>query len=191
MKVFIILVITVFLVGLHASSIAKFPKKFEDEDNTDIEELLSLIEEVMSDEDRNEATMEQGEGDISLIDDALYEAQTFKITDDTLDFLQHYKDVMGCSGNTCRMCYKSACVSITYMASSKQFRVSVSYSGFTIFSRTFAAKDFRYCKTKRFRFMRVTACVEIRNLRISNGRACMDLKVSLSRFSKTFYNLCM
>ncbi|KAL3865523.1 hypothetical protein ACJMK2_042906 [Sinanodonta woodiana] len=191
MKLFIITVAAFLLVGLDAYSIINFPKKFEDDDNADIEQLMDFIDDFMSRVDINELLQENGEGDTSSTMDVLGEAQTIEIIDDTHNVLQNYKDVMGCSGNTCRMCYKSACVSITYKDSSKQFRVSVRYMGITVFSRNFAARNMRYCRTLRLKFMRVTACAEIRNLRISNGRACLDLKLSVSRFSKTFYNLCM
>ncbi|KAK3585837.1 hypothetical protein CHS0354_038362 [Potamilus streckersoni] len=179
MKGFIILAVTVFLVGVQTSSVSTVRKELEDVDESkDVSisvELQWLLEEL----------------DGTSVSGALDEVQNIKSIVDVLHFLQNYKDVMGCSGNTCEWCKWSACFKISYLPDSNEFQFCATYRGNNIFCQTVPARDFKYCKKVKVSFLKVEICLQVMNVNISGGKACMDVKVSVAGVSQTFNNICL
>ncbi|KAK3585836.1 hypothetical protein CHS0354_038362 [Potamilus streckersoni] len=175
MKGFIILAVTVFLVGVQTSSVSTVRKELEDVDESKDVELQWLLEEL----------------DGTSVSGALDEVQNIKSIVDVLHFLQNYKDVMGCSGNTCEWCKWSACFKISYLPDSNEFQFCATYRGNNIFCQTVPARDFKYCKKVKVSFLKVEICLQVMNVNISGGKACMDVKVSVAGVSQTFNNICL
>ncbi|KAL3832742.1 hypothetical protein ACJMK2_024357 [Sinanodonta woodiana] len=174
MKGIIILAITSFLVGVQASSIYKVQKEL-DVDKFQRVESPWILEEL----------------DSTSANGALAEMQNMKTIVDVLHFLQNYKDVTRCSGNSCKWCKWSVCFKITYLPESNMFQFCAVYRNINVYCRSVPSRSFKYCKTVRIKFFFSTLCIEATNVRISGGRACLDLKLSVSGIPITFRNLCI
>ncbi|KAL3832740.1 hypothetical protein ACJMK2_024355 [Sinanodonta woodiana] len=174
MKGFMILAVTSFLVGVQASSISKDQKEWDIDESKTVESPWML---------------EQLEG--TSVNGALDEVQNTKAIVDMLRFLRNHKDVMGCSGNTCEWCISSACFKISYLPNSNEFQFCAAYKGNNVFCQSVPAREFKYCKTIKVSFLKVELCIEVKNVNISRGRACMDVKLSVAGMSQTFRNICL
>ncbi|KAK3602755.1 hypothetical protein CHS0354_027753 [Potamilus streckersoni] len=187
MTVIIVLAVAIFLVGVQASYISPIQREFNELEDFQKAEVLSTLE----DRDVGTEVNNDGAAGNSATFGELKEIQKMETIDDVLYFLQNYKDVMGCSGDTCEWCLKKVCVQVTFLAGTNEFQFCATYKGNNVFCKTFPARDFKYCKKIKIKFFTVNVCLEIKNVNISDGRACMDVKVSAAGMSKTFRDICM
>lgn len=183
----IVLAVTIFLVGVQASYISTIQKELSGiEDYQKAGLILTLEESDVGTEVNSDAA-----ADNSATFGELDEIQEMETIDDVLHFLQNYKDVMVCNGDSCEWCLKQVCVQVIFLAGTNEFQFCATYKGSNVFCKTFPARDFKYCKKIQIKFVSVNVCLEIKNVNISEGKACMDVKVSAAGMSKSIKNICI
>ncbi|KAL3866537.1 hypothetical protein ACJMK2_043829 [Sinanodonta woodiana] len=183
----IVLACTIFLVGVQASYISTIQKQKDEIEDSQEDELLSTLEE----RDVGIEVNSDAAADNAATFGELDEIQKIETIDDVLHFLQNYKDVTGCSGDKCEWCLKQVCVQLIYLEATNEFQFCATYKGNNVFCQTFPARDFKYCKKIKIKLVAINVCLEIKNVYISGGRACMDVKVSAAGMSKSFKNICI
>ncbi|KAK3602756.1 hypothetical protein CHS0354_027754 [Potamilus streckersoni] len=190
MKGFISFAIVCFLVYVQVS--ARFPNDLEQYSNTmGAEQLLSLEDSDATADVSDEMSSKNAADDITIALDLMEVALKIETIDDLLRFQHNFKKLfnLSCRNNTCVICYTFICLRVTYVEPRRIFQVCVLYNSIPIYCKSIPAQGFRICM--RVPFVHIKACVAILNMRISDGRACLDLQLSAESFIYTFRNLCV
>lgn len=155
------------------------------------EQLLPLEDSYASADVSDTMSSKNDADDITIALDLLEVELKMETIDDLLRFHRNFKNLfnLSCRNNTCEICFTFICLKVTYMEPERKFLICAMYESMPIYCISIPAKDFRICM--RVPIVLVKACVAILNMRISNGRACLDLQVSAERFIYTFRNLCV
>lgn len=175
MRGFITIAIVVFLVGAQASLITTFEEETENE--SDLMAESDLTEE--NDEVATEIVAEDTPSTFNMLQN---------VADIEDQLLQEFKDVEGCSNNTCTMCIGLLCFKLVYKNNGSlfEFVVGISTGPLTLIGIVPAA-PFSCCElTSRF-----TTCLVAEGIQSNGSYVCADVIIAAYRTPYKFRGVCM
>ncbi|KAK3602754.1 hypothetical protein CHS0354_027752 [Potamilus streckersoni] len=177
MRGFITIAIVIFLVGAQASLTTTF------EEETEYERDSIGEESDVGTNDNDEVATE------IFADDT---PSTFDMLQNVIDIndqpLQDFKDVEGCSNNTCIMCIGFLCFKLVYKSNTGlfEFVVGIATVQITLVGIVPAA-PFGCCELSSF----YQTCMLAQNIRSNDSYICANVTLVASRAPYNFPNVCM
>ncbi|KAL3889269.1 hypothetical protein ACJMK2_001616, partial [Sinanodonta woodiana] len=96
-----------------------------------------------------------------------------------------------CEGLTCKICFHGLCMGLTHNPEKKQFFLHLAYHEKILFDKTIDEKEHEICKSVKVWRFPVNGCLKLTRLQIVGNKVCTSAKISVSKLSKTFDNMCM
>ncbi|KAK3585835.1 hypothetical protein CHS0354_038360 [Potamilus streckersoni] len=177
MKGIIILAVSSFLVGVHASLIPTVRMELED---IKVGQPWMLENKEVGSELNNDVV------DVTSAIDAVDEIQGNNDTIPRLCFnIQKQKNVMDSIRNAYHWSLWSACYTVSYLPWSAQFLLEIWYRD-NYSSTNVQAEDVKYCLPRP----NAKVCIELKNMKQAVNIIYTDVTLSEGVLSKTFYNVC-